>query len=150
MAEENKESKEEQDKKERKDPKAPAEKAHPEEKKEEAKKPEEEKSAAKEATAPEAQVAEKKEEGPKKKKKINRLTLKEVKMRLQEVQEKMGGLASSYAQQLLKRKEQLLVEKETSNQSTRLPSDQQGGQAETRVQEKQESAESRGDDATNS
>ncbi|MBU4141089.1 MAG: hypothetical protein KKA80_04275 [Candidatus Omnitrophica bacterium] len=42
-----------------------------------------------------------------KKKKINRLTLKEVEKKIQEVQEKMGGLTSSFARHLLKRKEQL-------------------------------------------
>jgi len=63
----------------------------------------------KEAPAPQEKPAsgEKKEEGAKKKK-INRLRLKEVEKRIKEVEEKMGGLGSSFGRQLLKRKEQLL------------------------------------------
>lgn len=78
-----------------------------------------------------AEEKEKKKEAPAKgKKKINRLTLKELEERIEDVQKKMRGLASSYAQQLLRRKEQLLREKET------------------RVQEKDEPAKPGGDNAT--
>ena len=72
------------------------------------------KQESKEAKAPapeEKPVTEKKEEMKEAgtHKKINRLTLKEVEKKIQETQEKMGGLASSFARQLLKRKEQLLA-----------------------------------------
>lgn len=74
----------------------------PEEEKPKEEKPKEEKPVA------EAQPAEKKEAGAEKKKqKINRLGLKEVEKKIEEVQAKMGSLTSSYAQQLLKRKQQL-------------------------------------------
>ncbi len=53
---------------------------------------------------------EKKEAAEKKKKKINCLTLKELEKKIEQAQEKMGGLSSSFARQLLKRKEQLLAE----------------------------------------
>jgi len=56
---------------------------------------------------------EKKEAQAKKKKKINRLTLKELEKKIEQVQQKMGGLTSIYAQQLLTRKEQLLQESKT-------------------------------------
>lgn len=42
-----------------------------------------------------------------KKKKIAQLTRAEVETKITEVQEKMGGLGSQYAQQLLKRKKAL-------------------------------------------
>ncbi len=61
---------------------------------------------------------EKKEAGEKKKKKINRLTLKELEERIKEVQQKQGGLTSSFAQQLLKRKEQLLQKTEDREPKT--------------------------------
>lgn len=64
----------------------------------EAKKPEEQ-----------TQVPEKKEaQDSKKKKKLNKLTLKEIEKMIQVVQEKMGGLNSFYAKELVRRKEQLL------------------------------------------
>ena len=110
-----------------------------EEKKPEEKKPEEEKpkEAPKEEKAPaeakvqaEAPAEAKKEAQEKKKKKINRLTLKELEKRIQEVQSKMGGLTSSYALQLLKRKKQLL------------------SKTETRTEEKEETAKDGGENAT--
>lgn len=110
-----------------------------EEKKPEEKKPEEEKpkEAPKEEKAPaeakvqaEAPAEAKKEAQEKKKKKINRLTLKELDKKIQEVQSKMGNLSSSYALQLLKRKKQLL------------------SKAETRTEEKEETAKDRGENAT--
>jgi len=72
------------------------------------------KQESKEAKAPEEKPVtgkkeEKKEAAGTHKKKINRLTLKEVEKKIQETQEKMGGLASSFARQLLERKEQLLA-----------------------------------------
>lgn len=76
----------------------------------------EEKKQPEQKPAPEAPGAEKKEETEAKKKKINRLTLQEVEEKIKEVQEKMGGLSSAYAQQLLKRKEGLLQEKEDQAQ----------------------------------
>lgn len=70
-------------------------------------KPQEEKAQGQEEKAPaQATGAEKKEVA---KKKINRLSLKEIEKRLEQVQEKMGSLNSSYARQLLKRKELLLA-----------------------------------------
>ena len=69
-------------------------------KKEEAQKP---------VASVEAPPAEKKEAAEKKKKKINCLTLKELEKKIEQTQEKMGGLTSFYARQLLKRKEQLLT-----------------------------------------
>lgn len=75
---------------------------------EEAKKPEEEKPKA-EAAAGETKTLEQKEgQGSKKKKKINKLTLNEIEKMIQEVQEKMGGVNSFYAKQLISRKQQLL------------------------------------------
>jgi len=41
----------------------------------------------------------------KRKKKINQFTLKEINQKIEEVKEKMGGLNSKYAKQLLHRKE---------------------------------------------
>ena len=58
------------------------------------------------------QAASDKPEAAKKKKKINRLTLKELEKEIEGAKEKMGGLRSQYAQQLLKRKEQLTLNKE--------------------------------------
>ena len=66
---------------------------------EEAKKPEAEKKVKPE-------VGEK--EVPPKKKKIRRLTFKEVEEKLKFTESSMGGFRSKYAQHLLKRKEQLL------------------------------------------
>lgn len=43
----------------------------------------------------------------KKRKKVNRMTLEEIEKKLKEVKERMGGITSRYACQLLKRKEQL-------------------------------------------
>ena len=60
---------------------------------------------------------EKKEAQAEKKKKINRLTLKELEKKIEHVQQKMGGLTSAYAQQLLRRKEQLLQESKTEENS---------------------------------
>ena len=51
------------------------------------------------ATAPPAE---------KKKKKINKMTLKEIDKKLQEINEKMGGMKSKYALELLKRKKELI------------------------------------------
>ncbi len=52
-----------------------------------------------------------KEEKPapaeKKRKKINRMTLKEVDKKLEEIKEKMGNFTSKYAMELLKRKKEL-------------------------------------------
>ena len=62
--------------------------------------------------APEAPAA---ETAKRKNKKINRLSLKELEQKLQEVQAKMGSLTSSYAQQLLKRKTQLLEGQKTED-----------------------------------
>ncbi len=59
-----------------------------------------------------------KEAKEEKKKKINRFTLEELGKKIQEVKEKMGGLTSSYAQELLKRKEQLLQKPEDKEQKT--------------------------------
>jgi hypothetical protein len=42
-----------------------------------------------------------------KKKKISQMTLEEIETRIKTVQEKMGGLGSQYAQQLLKQKQVL-------------------------------------------
>lgn len=59
-------------------------------------------------------VAEKKEEAPsepKKKKKINKLTLEEVEEKLKSTEVTMGGHSSKYAQHLLQRREELLQEK---------------------------------------
>jgi hypothetical protein len=64
---------------------------------------------APEQKPPAEAAAEKKEE---KKKKINRMALKELEKKIQEVKEKMGSLSSSYARHLLSRKEELLQEKE--------------------------------------
>ncbi len=75
--------------------------------KQEEKKPEQKQEQAAAAPAP----AEKKESAAKKKK-INRLSLKEVEKKIAETQGKMGSLTSAYAQQLLKRKEQLLAQGE--------------------------------------
>lgn len=44
---------------------------------------------------------------PPKKKKINKMTLAEIDAKLEYVKEKMGGLNSKYAQQLLQRKKTL-------------------------------------------
>ena len=99
------------------------------------------------AKAPEAKPADKvppvaaeqkKEAGAKKREKINCLTLEKLEKKIQEVQEKMGGLTSTYARQLLKRKEQLSEEKETRNQHT-----------ETGVQKKEETVKSGGDNTEN-
>ncbi len=82
---------------------------------EEDKKPEEKQveKESKEAKPSQAPAEEKKEAQAKKKKKINRLTLKELEKKIEQVQQKMGGLTSIYAQQLLRRKEQLLQESKT-------------------------------------
>ena len=81
-----------------------------EDKKPEEKQAEKESKEGKQAQAP---AEEKKETQAKKKKKINRLTLKELENKIKQVQQKMGGLTSAYAQQLLRRKEQLLQESKT-------------------------------------
>ncbi len=81
-----------------------------EDKKPEEKQAEKESKEGKQAQTP---AEEKKEAQVKKKKKINRLTLKELEKKIEQVQQKMGGLASAYAQQLLRRKEQLLQETKT-------------------------------------
>lgn len=70
--------------------------------------------ANKEAKALEEKPEEEKESGPKKKK-INRLSLKELEKKIQQTQEKMGGLTSIYARQLLKRREQLLGGKDAAD-----------------------------------
>ncbi len=44
---------------------------------------------------------------PKKNKKINKMTQKEIDKKLDEVKEKMGSLSSKYALELLRRKSQL-------------------------------------------
>jgi len=44
---------------------------------------------------------------PKKKKKINKMTLSEIETKLKEVDDKMGGLNSKYAQHLIQRKKSL-------------------------------------------
>ncbi|MFA5369686.1 MAG: hypothetical protein WC300_03100 [Candidatus Omnitrophota bacterium] len=49
----------------------------------------------------------KQEEGVKKNKKMNLMSLKEIDAKMKDVQEKMGGLKSRYAKQLLKQKELL-------------------------------------------
>jgi hypothetical protein len=62
------------------------------------------------AEAPEEKAAvapEVKEAPPAKKKKINRMTLEEIKEKLKAVEERMGGFESKYAQELLKRKNTL-------------------------------------------
>ena len=87
------------------------EKANPEQARKEEKAPAQGKPQA------EAPVEEKKEAQEKKKKKINRLTLEELERKIQEVQSKMGGLSSSYALQLLKRKERLLGKTEKDLES---------------------------------
>jgi len=48
---------------------------------------------------------------PKKRKKINKLTLEEVEEKLKSVEATMGGASSKYAQQLLHRREELLQKK---------------------------------------
>ncbi|MBN2097000.1 MAG: hypothetical protein JW714_00825 [Candidatus Omnitrophica bacterium] len=70
---------------------------------------------AKKEQAPPAQQAapEEKKEPAKKKKKINQLSLQELEKKIKEVEQKMGSLRSSFAQQLLRRKEQLLNEAQT-------------------------------------
>ena len=90
---------------------------------EETKKPEEdraEEETKEQKPAPEKVAPEEKKEtaGQPKKKKVNRLTLKELEKKIQQVQEKMGSLHSAYAQQLLKRKEQLLQKTEDREQKT--------------------------------
>ncbi len=111
MNEETKKPQEEQVKKEVKETKAPEQKPVSKEKKEPEPKPEEEK-AKPAGKVPPVAAEQKKEAGAKKRKKINCLTLEELEKKIQEVQEKMGGLTSTYARQLLKRKEQLSEEKE--------------------------------------
>ncbi|RLE01439.1 MAG: hypothetical protein DRI99_07335, partial [Candidatus Aminicenantes bacterium] len=54
---------------------------------------------------------------PKKKKKINQMTLEEIEERLKYVQETQGGLDSLYAQHLLQRKAYLLQQKSTAKKS---------------------------------
>ena len=87
------------------------------------KKPEEEikEEAPKEAApAPEAEKPAdkpvdppKEEEGTKKRKKINLMSLKEIDEKLKQVKEKMGNLESTYASQLLKQKSILGETKES-------------------------------------
>jgi hypothetical protein len=105
----------------------PVEKKAAEEKKPEAQKPEEKKPEAKKEEAPAKAQPPKEgakpepEAAPKKAKKINRLTLKELEKRIQLVQEKMGSLTSHYAQQLLKRKEQLFEKTKDKGEETKTP-----------------------------
>jgi len=54
-----------------------------------------------------AQAAEETVSASQKKKKISQMTLEEVDAKIKTVQDKMGGLGSQYAQQLLKRKQVL-------------------------------------------
>ena len=58
------------------------------------------------APAPEAEkpAAAPQEEGTKKRKKINLMSIKEIDDKLKQVKEKMGNLESTYASQLLKQK----------------------------------------------
>jgi len=79
-------------------------------------KPKEEKAPA-EAKPQAGPVAQEKKEAGQKKKKINRLTLKELEKKIEEVRQKMGGLNSFYAQQLLKRKKQLIEAQETREEN---------------------------------
>ena len=72
-------------------------------------KPKEEKAQPEAKPKTEAPIEENKAAGTEKKQKINQYSLKEVEKKIEEVQEKMGGLTSSFAQQLLRRKEQLLA-----------------------------------------
>ncbi|MBN3039379.1 MAG: hypothetical protein JW869_08200 [Candidatus Omnitrophica bacterium] len=92
-------------------PKAQAEETKPKELNAQEEKPAEKKEAPEKAPAAEAAPPKEETQGlEKKKKKINRLTLKELEKKINEVQEKMGSLSSSYARGLLRQKEQLLSE----------------------------------------
>lgn len=112
---------------------------------EEEKKDKEEKAEPKKAeAAKEAKPEEQKEKtapGEKKKKKINRLSLKELEKKLKETEQKMGSLTSSYAQQLLKRKAQLLQSTEN-----RVPSFAKVSEGK---QKAEETTESGGENAAN-
>ncbi|MFH1046500.1 MAG: hypothetical protein V1727_06025 [Candidatus Omnitrophota bacterium] len=57
--------------------------------------------------------------GQKKNKKINGLAYKELEKKIQEVGEKMKGLTSSYARQLLKQKEWLLQERSLKSKNNK-------------------------------
>ena len=83
---------------------------------EEKEKPKEEKAPA-EAKPQAGPAAQEKKEAGQKKKKINCLTLKELGKKIEEVRQKMGGLNSFYAQELLKRKKQLLEAQETREEN---------------------------------
>jgi hypothetical protein len=74
------------------------------EKKEPAKKPEK---AAKETKKEEATAPSESSGASSKAKKINRMTLSEIDAKLEEVKSSQGGLASKYAQHLLRRKKAL-------------------------------------------
>lgn len=80
-----------------------------------------------------------------KKKKINRLSLKELEKKIKQTEEKMGSLSSSYAQQLLKRKEQLLAE--TRSRDTACPGGGNQQASETITEKKQEATEPGGENA---
>jgi hypothetical protein len=56
-------------------------------------------------------------EEKKKKKKINKMKLEEIEEAIKKTQEKMGGLTSVYAKHLLKRREELLKQKEAKAQN---------------------------------
>ncbi|MFH1383961.1 MAG: hypothetical protein ABIH47_03230 [Candidatus Omnitrophota bacterium] len=60
-----------------------------------------------EGQAQDAQPAGETAKGPAKKKKIARMDINEIEKALKHVKEKMGGMGSHYAQQLLKRKDAL-------------------------------------------
>lgn len=85
--------------------KTPEEK--PTENKAEAPKAPEQKAPEQKAPEQKAPPAEQPKTDSKRSKKINLMTLPELEKKLEEVKVKMGGLSSGYAQQLLKRKEQL-------------------------------------------
>lgn len=71
--------------------------------------------AAEEASREEAKEAVNSQEVKgKKKRKINRMTLKEIEKHLKELEEKSLGLGSLYAQHLLERKNELQKQKESS------------------------------------
>ena len=82
-----------------------------------------------ETKKPEEDKAKEAKEEQKKRKKINRFTLEELEKKIQEVKEKMGGLTSSYAQQLLRRKEQLLQDKASETQSVKESKNEGGDNA---------------------
>ncbi len=74
-------------------------------------KPKEEKPKEEKPKTEKPKAEKPKEEKPapaeKKRKKINRMTLKEVDKKLEEIKEKMGNFTSKYAMELLKRKKEL-------------------------------------------